>query len=412
MILDDIEQGFDGAVQRGMIQAQGAEALGREVAGDAAGDERVHHEAMAEQLARAPLPVFAQTGALDMGEGETDIVTDGADVAQMVGDTLALGHERTQTQGARRHQASGGALDGLTGGPGMGDRGVAGDPPGEADQAGRIAADGELFDALVNVAQPFLQTQHLLAHRLEAEVSRLDDARMDGADRDLEDAGALNPHEGVIDVGGGAPGRLAAQRKVAAQRKTIGRPSLMAGPATLVRLVLRRVEGVIREADADQVMGMTFQPIQAGIGGRLGGQQRPTQRDLGLDHQIITRLLQTGADADLGILRPRFGLVGIRRIGPEPRVTHAHRQRHPGRGRPVLGIQHQTMGRRQDARIATMRDHMLVLQTGQILGQPVEAAAPSDGSVGACLRATSGRAGGIRWMTVARNAGSYRLIGS
>jgi hypothetical protein len=37
------------------------------------------------------------------GKAEADVVADGADVAQVIGDALALGEQRAQVQRARRH---------------------------------------------------------------------------------------------------------------------------------------------------------------------------------------------------------------------------------------------------------------------------------------------------------------------
>jgi hypothetical protein len=53
-----------------------------------------------------------------------------------------------------------------------------------------------LVDSLVDVAHALLEAQHLLAHDGEAEVARLDDARVDGTDRNLVDAVAFDAHEG------------------------------------------------------------------------------------------------------------------------------------------------------------------------------------------------------------------------
>ena len=55
-----------------------------------------------------------------------------------------------------------------------------------------------LLDALVHVAQPLLEPQHLLADDLEAEVAGLDDAGVHGSDGDLVHAVAFDAHERIV----------------------------------------------------------------------------------------------------------------------------------------------------------------------------------------------------------------------
>src|SRR5215470_10840659 len=53
------------------------------------------------------------------------------------------------------------------------------------------------LDALVHIAEPLLEPQHLLSDNRETKVPGLDDARVYGSDRDLVHAFALDAHERV-----------------------------------------------------------------------------------------------------------------------------------------------------------------------------------------------------------------------
>ena len=63
------------------------------------------------------------------------------------------------------------------------------------------------------VAQGYLQVEYLFAVALEAEVARLDDARVNGADGDLMDLVPLDPIE-IHDADDGDLARLPAPRVV------------------------------------------------------------------------------------------------------------------------------------------------------------------------------------------------------
>jgi hypothetical protein len=61
-----------------------------------------------------------------------------------------------------------------------------------------VGADEQPFHALVLVAQALLELEHTFAHHRETEVPRLDDAGMDGADRNFVRALAADLDEVVI----------------------------------------------------------------------------------------------------------------------------------------------------------------------------------------------------------------------
>ena len=57
----------------------------------------------AEGVARQPLPFLAQPAELVEREAEGNVVADRANVTQVIGDALALGHDGAQEQGAFRN---------------------------------------------------------------------------------------------------------------------------------------------------------------------------------------------------------------------------------------------------------------------------------------------------------------------
>ena len=126
---------------------------------------------------------------------EGGVVADRADVAEMVGEALELGHQRAQPDGARRRLDAERGLDGAREGQRVGDRAVARDAAGELRRRARAARRHQRLDALVDVAQPLLEAHHGLAVGGEAEMAGLDDAGMHRADRDLVQALAFGRQE-------------------------------------------------------------------------------------------------------------------------------------------------------------------------------------------------------------------------
>src|SRR5881396_2425763 len=81
--------------------------------------------------------------------------------------------------------------------PGVGDGGVAGDPARELRAFFERHLLEAFLDAFVLVAEPLLKLQDLFADDREAEVPRLDRARVDRTDRDLVHAFALDRYERI-----------------------------------------------------------------------------------------------------------------------------------------------------------------------------------------------------------------------
>ena len=98
---------------------------------------------------------------------------------------------------ARRHLDAERCFDRPRKGKRVGHSAVAGGAAGELAPRDRRGARHQPFDALVHVAEPFLQPHDRFAIGGEAEMAGLDDAGMHRADRDLVQALALDGQEGV-----------------------------------------------------------------------------------------------------------------------------------------------------------------------------------------------------------------------
>ena len=63
---------------------------------DAARHDAVHHQAMAEGAVGRRQHALAEDAAMGVDEREGGVVADRADVAEMIGDALELGHDAAQ----------------------------------------------------------------------------------------------------------------------------------------------------------------------------------------------------------------------------------------------------------------------------------------------------------------------------
>jgi hypothetical protein len=57
-----------------------------------------------------------------------------------------------------------------------------------------VSGHNRLLDAAMLISEKYLEVEHILAHALEAEVTRLDNPRMDGSYSDLMSGGTLQRH--------------------------------------------------------------------------------------------------------------------------------------------------------------------------------------------------------------------------
>ncbi len=70
---------------------------------DAARHDAVHHQPMAETGVRRAQRALAKHAAFGIDQREGRVVADGADIAEMIGEALKLGHQRAQPDRALRH---------------------------------------------------------------------------------------------------------------------------------------------------------------------------------------------------------------------------------------------------------------------------------------------------------------------
>jgi len=173
-------------------------------------------------------------------------------------------------------------------GPGVGHRGIAGDPAGELRALFQRQCLEALFDALVLVAQALLQPQDLLADDRETEMPGFDRTRVHRPDRNLVHAFAFDRDEGVaVFAWLRGPRRI----EVLAQRERAFGPGAVPQPLAVV--------GLRRRNEAQQVGGRALHAVRrwvdigdAGIGRRLVRQgnidPQQTRREREREVQRIT----------------------------------------------------------------------------------------------------------------------------
>lgn len=89
------------------------------------GHDRVHHQAVSENLPGKSLPVLAQARELRQSERQGRVVAQGPQVTQVVGHTLAFEHQRAQPRRARRNLAMPGRFKRHAISPGISDGRIA-----------------------------------------------------------------------------------------------------------------------------------------------------------------------------------------------------------------------------------------------------------------------------------------------
>src|SRR5262245_42652934 len=106
----------------------------------------------------------------------------------------------------------------------------------------------QLLGALVNEPEAGLEVHDGLAFAAEAELSGLDDPRMDRSDGDLEDALALDPSKRERFAG---VGEVRARHRVAAQWVIARRPVLVEGESPEI--------GVSQRHEAEQIVNLALE---------------------------------------------------------------------------------------------------------------------------------------------------------
>ena len=175
--------------------------LGHKIDRNAPGQDAVHHQPVAEGARRNTQHELAQHGCLRVQEGERSVIADRAEIAEMVGDALKLGHRGAYGVGALRDFDTKCALDGAGESQPVGDRRVTRKPRDHRRGLGGRPADHQHLDAFVHIAEPSLEPHHGFARGGKAEMSRLDDAGVHRADWNLMQGFALDRQEVVRGFG-------------------------------------------------------------------------------------------------------------------------------------------------------------------------------------------------------------------
>ena len=113
---------------------------------------------------------------------------DVADVADVVVEPLQLESDAPDEPGPRRGVDAGNLLECLAVAQAVRDRADPADTLGDVERVERREPLHPLLQPAMRVEQARVEIEHGLADRREAEVTRFDDAGVDRADRDLEDA--------------------------------------------------------------------------------------------------------------------------------------------------------------------------------------------------------------------------------
>ena len=175
---------------------------------------------------------LTQDAAMRVHQRERGVVADGPDVAEMVGEPLELCEQGAQPNRAIRHRQIECRLTGPRKRVSIGDSAVARDPSGELDGAFEIGAGHQPLDTLVGISEPLFQPDHGLATGREAEMSGLDDSRMDGTDCDLVHPVALHGKETV--------GRSFRRSVDASAQWEAHAPTIVVKPGAAIGRALRR----------------------------------------------------------------------------------------------------------------------------------------------------------------------------
>ncbi len=195
-----------------------------EIEPDAAHLHQAAAEAVATQLEREVEELAAQAPEVRGRRQVAHVTGERAHVPRVVGEPLELEAYRADEVAARRDLELRERLERHRVGGGVPDAGVPGEGLGDDEPARGRGAEQQGLGAAVLVAEVDLEGDDLLAAALEAKVPGLDDPCVHRADRDLVDARAFDPEEGVSRR---RARRALLERKVAAQRLE---PGVALGP--------------------------------------------------------------------------------------------------------------------------------------------------------------------------------------
>ncbi len=157
----------------------------REVA--AAEGDGVEQEAVAADRPVDPLRPLLERREGHRPRREPDPRADLADVVEVVVEPLQLEEQGAGAAKGRARPQAGGLLGGLRAGHAVGHRAGAAGVAQHVDELREGAPLGQALEVAVLVEEAGVEMDDALADRVEAEMARLDDARVDGADGDLVD---------------------------------------------------------------------------------------------------------------------------------------------------------------------------------------------------------------------------------
>ena len=176
---------------------------------------------------------LTQHAGMRMHQRERSVVANRADVAKVVRKALEFRHQRAEPYCARWNADVQSAFDRAGESDRIGDGAVARRSRREARTAIERSAHHQRLNAFMNISQPLLEADDRLTAGAEPKMPRLDDAGMDGADRNLMQPLALGSEKSI----GRRFGRGWRSR---AERMT-NRPTSMVEPWTLIRRAHRLV---------------------------------------------------------------------------------------------------------------------------------------------------------------------------
>ena len=196
LVVNILEQG-NRLCQRIALAAQLGHAVGADVTRDAPRNDQIHQITVAEQRVVQAQHVLLETGELRQSESKARIVAEEPEIAEMVGDALALEQQCAQPDRPRRRCCARCAFDRHRIRPRISNRRIAGNARRQPRTLQHVHLFEALFDALVLVAQPFFEPQHALADDAETEVAGFYGAGMHRANGDLVHAVAGDLHKRI-----------------------------------------------------------------------------------------------------------------------------------------------------------------------------------------------------------------------
>src|SRR5581483_6310598 len=170
----------------------------RHIETDTARPDHPAPEAAAAYLRGQVKEFTSEPSAIGGGGKISDISGKRTQIADVIGDTFEFQGDAAKHERACRHRRAAERLESLAIGGAVSDRGIAGGGLDEMERAFARTAHEHPFDSTMLVAESDFEMKHLLAVALKAEVAGLDDAGMNGPDRDLVDFLALHRKETLL----------------------------------------------------------------------------------------------------------------------------------------------------------------------------------------------------------------------